>query len=61
MAKMKNNDCPASISYVAVESEKEEKFKINWVEVACWLMDWVLLPVALMLIGGALAANILLG
>ncbi len=61
MAKMKNNDCPASISYVAIESEKEEKLKMNWVEVACWLMDWALLSVALMLIGGAFAANILLG
>ena len=61
MAKMKNNDCSVGISYMAVKSEKEEKFKINWVEVACWLMDWVLLSVALMLIGGAFAANILLG
>ena len=59
MAKMKNHDCPLGVSYVAIKAEKSKR-KVDWVSMACLVVDLIMVSMGLILAGAALAAWVLI-
>lgn len=61
MAKIKNHDCPATISWVEVNSkENDSKEEIDWVEAVCTFLDTTFVYFGLIMFGAAIAGYLIL-
>lgn len=60
MTVIKNHDCADGLSYVAIESRMEhETGGIDWVGIACLLMDTAFISFGLVMAGAAFTAYLL--